>query len=526
MTNDNLNRRNDLETRLQLYATPHHITAALLRREKFPGKMCEPCVGRGDIAIVLKEGGYRKVLCSDLYDWGYPGTVVQDFFQMRQTVGSIITNPPYRKCRDFVRQAKTLANKVAMLLPADFEASVQCDELRADKEFPLKAVYTFTQGIPWKNFGRAMGPGKHAWFVWERGWTGDTSREFITFASKTLDEIPPSNVATANDTPNSSSQPEFYRTPPEVTQALLDREEFDGTILDPVAGMGDMTKVLRAKYPKKVLASDLYDYGFKCETGVDFLKTTEPCDCIVMNPPFSKTAAFVRHAIQLARKKVAVLCPASLGTLSGTGKIFENSDFPLKKMYVFPKPIPWLNAPKAGRKYQIVWFVFERGHQGPAARESIDLASTNGKKTPSKRPAKTPTALVETETPEKMPPSNTSEGDAPSQLLFPYPGSKWNLAKKYADLYPPHTTFVDVFGGTGAAIASSHPPRSKSTTTLTGVCSTFSRSCRRRNFVANSSIVWSTPRTDGSSMRSAGRWFAILAMIRSRTHGHFWLPPR
>jgi DNA adenine methylase len=42
-------------------------------------------------------------------------------------------------------------------------------------------------------------------------------------------------------------------------------------------------------------------------------------------------------------------------------------------------------------------------------------------------------------------------------LLFSYPGSKWNLGKKYAGLLPPHTTWVDVFGGTGAMLIRKPP---------------------------------------------------------------------
>lgn len=42
---------------------------------------------------------------------------------------------------------------------------------------------------------------------------------------------------------------------------------------------------------------------------------------------------------------------------------------------------------------------------------------------------------------------------APMHLLFSYPGSKWGLAPQYAQLFPPHKTFVDVFGGTGALLA-------------------------------------------------------------------------
>ena len=143
--------RSKLENELQLYTTPHHITAALLRRENFVGKIWEPCVGLGDVAVVLKENGYRNVVCSDIHNWGYPKTIVQDFLKSKRIVDAIVTNPPHKNCRPFVKQAKALADKVAMLLPADFEAAVANNDLRADKVYPLKAVLTFTQSVKWKN---------------------------------------------------------------------------------------------------------------------------------------------------------------------------------------------------------------------------------------------------------------------------------------------------------------------------------------------------------------------------------------
>ena len=47
--------------------------------------------------------------------------------------------------------------------------------------------------------------------------------------------------------------------------------------------------------------------------------------------------------------------------------------------------------------------------------------------------------------------------EATLHLVFSYPGSKWRLGKKYVQLFPQHTTFVDVFGGSGAMIARKSP---------------------------------------------------------------------
>jgi hypothetical protein len=180
-----------LEKKFQLYQTPHHITEALLRRETFTETLWEPCCGRGDIALVLRKNGYRDVNCSDIEDWGHPGTVVQDFRETNEKVASIVTNPPHGRPQEFVRHARKLANKVAMLLSADFEAAVGSSDLRADAEFRLKAVYTFTQSVRWLNITDIFGKIKYAWFVWEKGYSGETFREWITFDTKTLTEVEP-----------------------------------------------------------------------------------------------------------------------------------------------------------------------------------------------------------------------------------------------------------------------------------------------------------------------------------------------
>jgi len=41
-----------------------------------------------------------------------------------------------------------------------------------------------------------------------------------------------------------ADEQDFYPTPKEATQALLDREEFEGNIWEPACGEGHMSKVL------------------------------------------------------------------------------------------------------------------------------------------------------------------------------------------------------------------------------------------------------------------------------------------
>lgn len=97
------------------------------------------------------------------------------------------------------------------------------------------------------------------------------------------------------------SESDFYPTPPEATQALIDflKLQPDTVIWEPACGEGHMVKVLEE--------NGLRVTGTDIETGTDFL--TEPmvdCDWIITNPPFSLSEQFIRRCI-LNRKPFALL---------------------------------------------------------------------------------------------------------------------------------------------------------------------------------------------------------------------------
>ena len=109
---------NDFERQKGLFCTPPHIVRALLDREKFPGLVWEPAVGKGHIVKVLLEYGYRDVLASDIFDWGFP-CKIEDFLESTNRVGSIITNPLFDIKWEFLAQAKKLAEaKIALRCPS------------------------------------------------------------------------------------------------------------------------------------------------------------------------------------------------------------------------------------------------------------------------------------------------------------------------------------------------------------------------------------------------------------------------
>jgi len=174
---------------------------------------------------------------------------------------------------------------------------------------------------------------------------------------------------------------ELYETPPEHVVELLARETFHGEIHDPCAGRLALVEgLIRGGHPRdQITAADLHDWGVQpCDVGVDFLETTEPRDNFVLNPPASMKDEFVRHALSLAKYKVAVLLPMNFEAKVSVHDILENTCLPWKARYLFTQSVPWLNTGQLGGFYHFAWFVFERDYEGEVQRERITLPKNNG----------------------------------------------------------------------------------------------------------------------------------------------------
>lgn len=95
---------------------------------------------------------------------------------------------------------------------------------------------------------------------------------------------------------------DFYPTPPEVTEALLDFLKLPKqTIWEPACGDGAMSKVIEL-YGHNVISTELRTEGVyrKGKGGVDFLKENIKCDAIITNPPFNIADLFIKKATSTA----------------------------------------------------------------------------------------------------------------------------------------------------------------------------------------------------------------------------------
>lgn len=120
---------------------------------------------------------------------------------------------------------------------------------------------------------------------------------------------------------------ELYATPPEATQALLDRYPIlrQRKTWECAVGTGALADVLAAG-GVTVVGTDLTDHGRG--GGVMFQTTDwpegmEPGDFVVTNPPFSQAAAFILHAVvDLQAGFVALLLKASYFHAAERGELF------------------------------------------------------------------------------------------------------------------------------------------------------------------------------------------------------------
>lgn len=102
-----------------LYPTPPPATQALLRNVRFDGAIWECASGHGHISRELGGAGYT-VVSTDLRAVEYGYGEVQDFLVLTRTLApNIVTNPPYKLLKDFLRKAFELPgiDTVTFLIP-------------------------------------------------------------------------------------------------------------------------------------------------------------------------------------------------------------------------------------------------------------------------------------------------------------------------------------------------------------------------------------------------------------------------
>lgn len=168
------------------YATDPIAAELLLSVETFSKKIWEPACGQGHLSEVFVKHGY-DVRSTDIVDRGYGEQLDFLFFNDEKWDGDIITNPPYKYASDFIYKALDLVedgHKVCMFLKVQFLEGKERKKLY--EKYPPKVIYVSSSRILCakngefqkmiESGGSAMA---YAWFIWEKGYKGDTILKWI-----------------------------------------------------------------------------------------------------------------------------------------------------------------------------------------------------------------------------------------------------------------------------------------------------------------------------------------------------------
>lgn len=167
---------------LDAYFTPPELTRAhlfhlanrpSLPRDNRPPRVLEPCAGDGWIADELRAAGY-EVITGDV-DPKYGTDHVVDFLSdeavglyQELKIDMIITNPPWSRSAEFVRQALKITPWVSMLLRMTFLEP--CEGTRRSYRLDLLDELAHVQILPRTRFihgKKGTDTVPPAWFIWE-----------------------------------------------------------------------------------------------------------------------------------------------------------------------------------------------------------------------------------------------------------------------------------------------------------------------------------------------------------------------
>lgn len=156
---------------------------------------------------------------------------------------------------------------------------------------------------------------------------------------------------------------DYYQTPVKATKALLKRETFEGTILEPCCGAGAISKLLI-----NCISSDIRtDEDIYGEKGINiFSYKNDSFDNIITNPPYKYAQEIVEKSLEIAKQKVAMILKLCFLESERRYKMFKVS--PLKTVYVFCKRVQMYpegtEKPKNSGTIAYAWYVWDKKYEG------------------------------------------------------------------------------------------------------------------------------------------------------------------
>lgn len=171
-------------------------------------------------------------------------------------------------------------------------------------------------------------------------------------------------------------QDDYYATPYQATEMLLDEVKFIGNFLEPCVGGGHIADVIKKYHPNEcVYAIDLVDRGYPNTLVADFLKYDflgQKFDNIVTNPPYSLAQEFLEKGMEVVNDEGKIAMFLKIQFLEGAKRREMFKKYPPKYIYVFSKrQNPWRNGSPVDEKGKpwastmcFAWFVWEKGFTG------------------------------------------------------------------------------------------------------------------------------------------------------------------
>ena len=166
---------------------------------------------------------------------------------------------------------------------------------------------------------------------------------------------------------NKSDGIDYYETPSWAVEKLLDKESFNGNILEPCCGAGAISRILEAHNYEVISADIRQDADIYGISGKDFFSESYVSTSnIVTNPPYYCACEFVKRSLELANDKIAMLLKLSF--LESVKRYQFFKDTPLRTIYVFSSRVTMYPGnqpkPKNGGTITYAWFVWQHGYTG------------------------------------------------------------------------------------------------------------------------------------------------------------------
>lgn len=170
------------------YCEDRAVVDALLDVEPLSGMCWDPSCGGGNIPQAIIARG-QSCFASDVADRGY-GEPYTDFFTHERHVANIVTNPPYGVIEPYIRRALAFTTgKVCILARLALLEGMKRQALF--RETPLARVWVSSRRVSMPPGGTdvkaAGGTVAYAWFVWQRGYAGKPTLDWLPLIRITAD---------------------------------------------------------------------------------------------------------------------------------------------------------------------------------------------------------------------------------------------------------------------------------------------------------------------------------------------------